>query len=362
MKTKGVRIAELLLLVQRHYEVNKLRSSYQVNLYIKNQLGPKLGERVANNMRKSHIEEYKAHRKREGASECTINRELQVLSKAFTLGLEDEIIERKPPIKLFPEPEPREGHYEPEEYAKWQEACRQLKNGEVIADVVMFAYHSGWRLGECLNLHRDWVRLRDKIAVLPKQFSKNKRIRIYPLEGKVLAMVEQRLANCNADGLLFHRKGKRIKDLSVICKKVCALVGLDSKHFFHNLRRSCTTNLNRAGVDNETGKRITGHLTDGIYHNYNQHTVESIRLAVKRVEEYLETTVVEKQAGDVSENHKEVQQVTEKEEQKAPLVLPENSMGQYQDGGSKPIETQGFLARLWRLFTKTGDNSDAGTK
>src|ERR1043165_5195699 len=145
MKTQGVKIMDLLKLVQNHYEVNKLRTKYTVDLYIKNQLGPKLGERIANHVRKSHIEDYKLKRKHDGASEVTINRELQVLSKAFSLGLEDELIERKPPIKLFPEPEPREGHYEPEEYARWQAACRQLTNGEVIADIVMFAYYSGWR-------------------------------------------------------------------------------------------------------------------------------------------------------------------------------------------------------------------------
>ena len=76
MKTKGVRVADLLLLLQKHYEVNKLRSAKTVNLYIKNQLGPKLGERVANNVRKSHIEDYKLERKKEDASECTINRDL----------------------------------------------------------------------------------------------------------------------------------------------------------------------------------------------------------------------------------------------------------------------------------------------
>jgi integrase len=358
MKTKGVRVADLLQLVTKHYEINKLRTKTTVDAYIKNQLMPKMGEKIANHVRKSHVEDYKLKRKAEGASDCTVNRELQVLSKAFSLGLEDEIIERKPPIKLYPEPEPREGHYEPEEYAKWQDACRQLTNGEVIADIIMFAYHSGWRRGECLNLHRDWIRLRDKLAVLPKQFSKNKRIRVYPLEGKVLAMIEKRLANCNHEGLLFHRNGKAVKDMTAICKKVCDIIGVDSKHFFHNLRRSATTNLNRAGVDKETGKKITGHRTDSIYNNYNQVTLDAVRLAVKRAEEYVEMTAGEKQNGGATGNYQEVQEVTEREVTEVTEITSETRLRRYQEGDPKPAESLGFLARLWRFITKTGEKTD----
>ena len=360
MKTKGARIADLLRLVDRHYEVNKLRSKRMVDLYIKNQLMPKLGDRVANNLRKSHVEDYKLQRKKEGASEVTINRELSVLRKAYTLGIEDEIIERKPPIKLYPEPEPREGHYEPEEYARWQDACRQLGgHSEMIADLVMFAYHSGWRLRECLNLRVEWVRLLDKIAVLPKQFSKNKRVKIYPLEGKVLAMIEKRIGTASAEGLLFHRNGRPIKNVTRLCEHVCSIIGVDSKHFFHNLRRSCTTNLNRAGVDKETGKRITGHRTDSIYHNYNQHTVESVRLAVKKVEEYLEKTLEEKQTNGVPENLQEIPEANPELEQVKTVDLLQNTYVAESDEQVQATENTGFFNRLWRILTKKGEITNA---
>lgn len=354
MKAKSVRVADLLVLVEKHYEANELRSIDMVKLYIKNQLMPKLGERVANNLRKSHIEDYKAQRKKEGASNSTLRNELAILRKAYSLGFEDELIERRPVIKLPPKPEPREGHYEPEEFARWQQECRMLPNGDVIADIVMFAYYSGWRLNECLRLHRDWIRLTDRIAVLPKQFSKNKRARIFPLEGKMLAMIEHRLTYANKDGLLFHRKGKPVKDLRRICKTVCGIVGVSSAHFFHNLRRSATTNLNRAGVNKETGKKITGHQTDSIYHAYNQTTLEDLRLAVKRAEEYVETTVAEKQASSNPQNDKEEQEVTGKTEAKGPENTSESNLILYQTPASNSGKNQGFLARLWRFLTKNG--------
>lgn len=356
MKTQGVRVTDLLKLVERHYDVNSLRSAYMVKLYIKNQLAPKLGARVANHVRKGHVEDYKDQRKKEGASEVTINRELAVLSKAFTIGIEEELIERRPPIKLFPEPEPREGHYEHDDFLKWQAACRQLKgsnyDGEVVADIVMFGYYSGWRLRECLGLHKDWIRTKDKIAVLPASKHKNKKPKIYPLEGKVWQMIEKRLASPSPDGLLFHRNGRPVKNMSRICSTVCGIVGVSKEHFFHNLRRSCTTNLNRAGVDKETGKKITGHLTDSIYHAYNQHDMNSLRTAVKKVEEYLEISVRENQVASVPENNQEVEQVTENCKEITQVESSENALILYQASGSNAPKTETFLARLWRKLTK----------
>jgi integrase len=356
MKTQGARVADLLKLVERHYEVNSLRSSYTVKLYIKNHLLPMLGARVANHVRKGHVEDYKDQRKKAGASEVTINRELAVLSKAFTIGIEEELIERRPPIKLFPEPEPREGHYEHETFLKWQDACRQIKgptyDGEVVADIVMFGYYSGWRLRECLGLHKDWIRTKDKIVVLPASKHKNKKPKIYPLEGRVWNMIEKRLANASPDGLLFHRNGRPVKNISRICGTVCGIVGVSKDHFFHNLRRSCTTNLNRAGVDKETGKKITGHLTDSVYHAYNQHDMNSLRSAVKRVEEYLEISTRENQVTSAPENVQEVQQVTAASSEITEEKHEENALILYQTNGHNTPKRETFLARLWRKITK----------
>ena len=359
MKTLGARVADLLRLVQRDYADTGKRSGYTVNLYINNQLLPHLGARVANHVRKGHIEEYKTARKKDGASEVTINRELAVLKRAFSLGIEEELIERKPFIKMYPEPEPREGHYEHDEFMRFQDACRQLGahqnyDGEMTADIVMFGYYSGWRLRECLQLHKDWVRVQDKIVVLPKAKHKNKSPKIYPLEGKVWTMIEKRLEHASPDGMLFHRNGKPVKSIRRICATVCDIVKIDADHFFHNLRRSCTTNLNRAGVDKETGKKITGHKTDSVYNNYNQHTVESLRVAVRKVEEYLEITTIEKQVPNGNGNgHDSTGELAERGGFEPPLdVKPKPDFES--SACLQPPEKPTLLTRLWRKITQKG--------
>jgi integrase len=362
MKTKDkIKVSDLLKLVQQDYIDKGNRSLYQINRYIEQQLGPKLGSRIAANVRVSHVKEYKEKRKLEGASEVTINRELAVLRRAFSIGLEDEVIDRAPKIKSYPEPPPREGHYEPEEFWKFYNACKQLgavKNmdGDVTADIVLFGYYSGWRLQECLGLHRDWIRTKDRVVVLPAEKHKNKTPKIYPLEGRVWQMVERRLADANAEGFLFHRNGKRIKNIRRICLTVCDIVGIDKAHFFHNLRRSCTTNLDQAGVEASTGMKITGHKTAGIYQNYNQHTIQRLRLAVKKVEHFVEESV----EISTQENHTNggetrdtiLPQVALDDAEIPATAMMKNPMTINQVDAAKSPETEGFLHRIWRRLRK----------
>jgi integrase len=249
---------------------------------------PFFGDRVANAVLESHIDEYKDKRLAEGASKVTISRELQVLKRAFNLGLQRRLIKSKPHIELFPEPPPREGHYEYSDFIKFQYVARPIdahKNfdGVVVADIVLFGYFSGWRLNECLGLHKDWIRLQERVAVLPPSKHKNKRAKILPLEGKLWSLVEQRYANASPEGLLFHRNGRRIKSIRRLCLSICEIAQIDSAHFFHNLRRSFRTNIGLAGVGEDVGIKLMGHTTKSVYDNYNQVITERLRDAEKHL-------------------------------------------------------------------------------
>jgi len=62
-------------------------------------------------------------------------------------------------------------------------AVKAEKNfdGRVVADIVMFAYFSGWRLGECLNLHKDLIKVKEQIAVLPGKNQKKQALEGLPV-------------------------------------------------------------------------------------------------------------------------------------------------------------------------------------
>src|SRR5215472_6555081 len=57
-----------------------------------------------------------------------------------------------------------------------------------------------WRLKECLNLHKDWIKPREQIAVLPGKNHKNRKPKIFPLDGKLWEMIRHRLEGLTLRG------------------------------------------------------------------------------------------------------------------------------------------------------------------
>lgn len=43
-------------------------------------------------------------------------------------------------------------------------------------------------------------------------------------------------------------------------------------------------------MDKETGKRITGHVPDAMYNQYNQASLDQLRGAIKKVQNYVDST------------------------------------------------------------------------
>lgn len=363
MRGERTKVGELLDLVLQDYRTNGKRSLEQVKLHIENHVRPAFGSKPANLVRKSQVESYKAKRQSEGASPATINRELAALRRAFNLGLEDELIERAPRIKLLPEPDPRETYYEPEEFARFQAVARsigRLKNydGELVADITLFSFYSGWRLKEALNLSSDWIKVQERIAVLPKAWSKNKRPRIFPLEGDVWNMVERRLSTTNPDGLLFHRGGKPVKSIRKLCQTICELAELEPKSF-HDLRRSAATNLHRAGVEAETGKRITGHRTDALYHQYNVTSLEQLRSAVKKVQSYVDVSIQNKQVSSPPLDSLELPEVMAERAGFEPAPEYTLDLISSQEPVSKCRKLLRYFSSVLEKFTKQGVSVDA---
>ncbi len=287
---RHTRMLDLFDLVEKDYKRRGLRSLDSV-VHHRKKLDPYFGDRAANLVAEQVVNDYIDQRQLEGASNGTINRELAVLKRAYTLGFRSRLCNRRPYIEKLPEAEPREDFFEYDDFRKFEAALRAKGkranyDGNEVADIVVFAYFSGWRLNEALQLNRDWIKTDLQIAVLPASKHKNKKPKIFPLEGEVLEIVERRLKTANPEGLLFHRGGRPIKSVRKICQSVCSEIKIGKKSF-HALRRSLVTNLNRANVPIETGKRISGHRTDGVYKNYNQVTLDQLRQAVRDVNKSL---------------------------------------------------------------------------
>jgi integrase len=66
---------------------------------------------------------------------------------------------------------------------------------------------------------------------------------------------------------VFHREGKRIKDLRGAWAKACKSAGLTGR-ILHDFRRTAVRNLERAGVSRSVAMKMTGHKTEAVYRRY----------------------------------------------------------------------------------------------
>ena len=109
------------------------------------------------------VRNYQLHRRKQTAEAATVNRETSALSRMFQLAIRRGQLERMP---LFPkrleENPPRDGFFEHAEFLK----VRALLPTS-FQDVLDFAYYSGWRRNEILELTWDEVDMKGGVIRLP---------------------------------------------------------------------------------------------------------------------------------------------------------------------------------------------------
>jgi integrase len=126
------------------------------------------GDCKAHGLRADMVNAYVSQRLENGAANATINRELAALKRMFNLGLKSERIYRKPYIPMLKEDNVRAGFFEHGEFIALQNALP-----EYFKPVSTFAYYTGWRKQEILNLRWNQVDLNARTVRLEPGTTKN---------------------------------------------------------------------------------------------------------------------------------------------------------------------------------------------
>lgn len=239
------------------------------------------------------IRDYKAARREDGTSNATINRGLEILSRAYRLAIEEERLSRAPHIEYLSEAgNARRGFFEADEFA------RILAHLAPPLDaIVRFAYVCGWRKAECRLLRWENV---DRVArEVRLDDSKSGRGRVLPLSDDLWSLFED-LWSCRQyetkDGpalseYVFHVKGRPLGDTGFErrWRRAAEAAQLHGK-LFHDLRRTAARNLIRAGNPQSVVMEITGHETESMFRRYNIITTEDKRTAMERLAKSEATT------------------------------------------------------------------------
>jgi len=240
------------------------------------------GMDIAVNITAARIRAYINARLEEQAAPATINRDLAVLSKMFSLAVQSERLSSRPYIPRLPESEPRQGFMEHAEYL----AIRQHLP-PYLQDMLDFGYHSGWRRREISRLEWQNVDLDAGVIRLRHALSKNKEGRVFVLSTELRSLIEKRWqARVLGCPYVFHRNGRQIGDIRKAWYTACRLAGLEGK-LFHDLRRTTVRNLVRAGVPDKVAMGVTGHKTRSVFDRYNIVSEADLQQASERLADYL---------------------------------------------------------------------------
>jgi integrase len=225
-----------------------------------------------------------------GLSNAKINREIEVLGRAFKLAVEDGKLTFCPKIPALPENNARTGFFEK---AEFEAVAAGLP--EPLGDLARFAYLSGWRRSEIVGLQ--WENVDRAGREIRITTSKNGEGRVLPMDDLIAALLEKRWAarefqdfrgEPGLSTLVFHSQGRRIGNFTKAWRAACKVAKVPGK-LFHDLRRTAVRDMIRGGVSQHVAMAISGHKTPSMFQRYNITSAEDKLDALRRRQSYIET-------------------------------------------------------------------------
>ena len=256
---KSLTLTDLLTLALDDAEIRGLRDVYHMRVRAEH-LTAFFKEAPVEAVTEQSIATYIASRRKLGRSLSTINRELAVLRSALRLAKKRKRISDLPDVERFPEHNVRMVFFDAGDFAKLTTHL-----SDVLKDMVRFAYLTGWRKGQIVNLQ--WKDIHGNVIRLTGETVKTKRIQVLSLVGDLADIIERRRRAQNGP-FVFHREGNPCSDFRKTWKSALAKAGLPD-YRFHDFRRTATRNMALAGVPEKHIMQVTGHKTRHMMDRYN---------------------------------------------------------------------------------------------
>ena len=296
--------------------INGHGSMKKLEARIENHLTPFFGRRRMADITTPLIRTYVAERMTEAivskpghapktrppASHATINRELTILKRMFSLAIEAGKLLQRPYIPMLKEDNVRTGFFEVDAF---NAVRRNLP--EELRPVVTFAYITGWRVNsEVLPLEWRQVDLKAGEVRLDPGSTKNREGRVFPLTVELRALLEERrrlttqieqadrmiipwvFFRMAANGRRGKKSPKRIRSFGKAWKTACRKAGCPGR-IPHDLRRTAVRNIVRASVPERVAMQMTGHKTRSVFERYNIVSEGDLLAAAQRLDAHLES-------------------------------------------------------------------------
>lgn len=267
-----IKFSELTQAVVYDYKENEHATLSDVETRLRLHILPVFGHRNAASISPPDILAYRTARKDAGAANATINRELSIIQRAYTLAIRNGLLYYAPAIVKLKENNVRKGFFEVEQF---RAMLGHLP--EDVQPVALFGNITGWRRGEVLKLEWRNVDFRGGSVRLDVGTTKNDEGREFPLTDDLRELLERQRARTEEVQrktgtivpFVFHRNGRRIKDFRGAWKEACQKAGVPGMHF-HDLRRTAVRRSTRsAGLHQKLAMALSGHKTDSVFRRYD---------------------------------------------------------------------------------------------
>ena len=211
IKTKFKDLSKWYLALERV----KRKRSYRRDCASVDKLNEYLGKKVITEITPAVVDNYKTHRldqvtvRRNKTKPATLNRELACLRYMFNLAVRDGKAEKNPMlgVELEKENNKRDRILFTDEYhVLLDKAPLYLK------PILMFAYHTGMRKSEILNLLWDRIDLKNGFIRLQAEDTKNGEARVIPLNNELTVLLKNTI-KCLHHDYVFTRNNKPIKHI-----------------------------------------------------------------------------------------------------------------------------------------------------
>jgi integrase len=276
---------------ERDYRVNKRRSGDYAERRLKLHLRPHFtGYRMAT-MTTADVTTYTDKRQQGGASNATINRELAILKRMFTLAIRGGQLLSRPHIPMLAENNVRQGFVSP---AQMDAICEHLP--VALRGVVQFCFLTGWRMqSEVLPMTWGQVDRTAGVVRLEPGQTKSGRGRTFTYRSlpELKAVIDsqwgERERLIKAGKLcpyVFHRNGKPIKNLRTAWAEGCRAAGFPGR-LPHDLRRSAVRSFVRAGIPDSIAMKMSGHQTRSVFDRYDITSEADLNDAGAKLHEHL---------------------------------------------------------------------------
>ncbi|AKT38273.1 tyrosine-type recombinase/integrase [Chondromyces crocatus] len=227
-------------------------------------LSPFFGAQRLDSIGPQHVERFKANQLRAGLSPKTVNNQLTVLRKVFTVAKEWGRLHGLPPFKLLPVPEAEF------DFLTFEEAERLLRGADPEwRPMVLLALRTGLRQGELLALRWDDIDLVSGLLKVRRAVArgiigtpKNKKSREVPLSDEAIAVLRA-LPSRFAREFVFPADGGRLltrNECKHPLRRACQRAEL-RRIGWHTLRHTFASHLVMRGVPIKAVQELLGHAT-----------------------------------------------------------------------------------------------------